>query len=439
MRQVLPGALAVAALALGAAACSNSTPAGSPVVPVPAQAVRAPGAIAAAGTGQSVSYALTQRSQIETWAGPSAKPVSSSASDTGTETDTMTPGGSGTFTLLTKTAMNSGSQVRFTLNGQTVANGGTSSEYFYADSYAGTDVQSGAGATYSGKDRWPDGELGVVFPLTAGSSWDSVGLDNSSIDTLQYATAKDGKRTGAREKGDFSQQPTGFYTGHDAWSVTPGAHREYAERFDASSRSSLAYELTMPGYSPERWSFGQPASGRIPVSVTGHGNAPFPQGTKDVPVWYPGGRLPANLIADRLTVMRGSVAPPAACKLSGKVPAVRETWSVLDPVAGGRSSGVNTYYGWSGSQPFPACVVESSTSELVANGIWYVDWLTGKPYYRESDTLLEVRTGGAAQAVRPGAGAPARAWFGLPLEARQHALAAHLAAVRLALGRAPGS
>jgi len=391
MRNVSSGIAAVVVLALGLGACSGSQTAGSAVVPS-AQGAGAPMMRTAGSSPAQTSYAVTQTTDTQTWNGPTGKPATSKTSDTGTASVSLSQstGTSGTnFTMTTNTSMKSGATEHFVLQGSLVYTGSSTDEYFYSDTYNGTDA-AGLGSIYSGKDTFPDGELGAVFPLSSGSTWDSTGNDKYSIDNTQYTGAASGKPVGDEDAGTFNQVFTGYYSGNDTWTNTQTKKREYSERFGATAPTALSYVLSLPGYSNEDWTFAPPSKGAITVTASAKGKAPFPTGAQSVADWYPDkGKLPNSLIVDRLKVMPGTVTAPSGCNLSSPVSEVQETWSILDPVAGSYSYGTNDYYGWSSEDGFPQCVAESSTQELIANGNWYVSWLTGKPYYVEKATLLE--------------------------------------------------
>ncbi|MBV8489179.1 MAG: hypothetical protein JO199_01525 [Candidatus Eremiobacteraeota bacterium] len=435
MRKATFVALLTAALAFGVAACSATH---SPVLPNAVQAPAAAGVDHAALRGDATTrtravYAIAQSDVIETWSGPTAQPKAVRTHDDGAVDVTMLRSGTD-FTMRTVTKMNSGSNEDFVMRGQFVASGRTSSEYFYNDGYQGFDASTRLGSSYSGKDRWPNGEVGVVFPLKGGSTWSSAAADNYSIDNIDYTGVKNGTKVGMQNTGEFAQQASGFYTGRDSWVNTSNGQQQFTERFDVASPTLLRYDLLLPGYSPEGWQFSQPQNQRIAVTVASTGKAAYPQGTKDVPDWYPGGRqLPANLLVDNLTVLKEQVTPPAGCKLSGTVQVVVENWHLLDPVAGSLSTGSNDYYGWDGAGTFPRCVVERTVHRLYANGLWYVDWLNGKPYYQETENLTEVMqpATGASPAM---AGSPSI----VPVAVRAQAIRSHLAAQALEWGFAPG-
>ena len=441
MRQVLVGTLISAALAIGVAACSGSQLTGSGVVPpagstmgAPAGATAGTDALGMSPSGQptrTATYAVTKTIDTKIWNSPTGSPRESAKSDTGTATVQMAiTSGTGKYTLKTHTIMSSGSKEAFLLRGDFVKTGNDRNQYFRSDEYRGTDTLSGKGSTFSGTDEWPMGELGVVFPLKAGRMWSSTGADNYAIDNVDITGTQDGKTVGNEDQGKFRQQANGFYIGEHTWTDTSTGNIEYGERFNVSSNTELDYTFLNPGYGPEIWKFSPPTSHFIEVNVSAQGKPSFPEGIKDVPDWYPGNHMPANLVEDNLTVLPNLVQAPAECRLDRKVQAVREDWMILDPVSGALSKGNNMYYSWSGA--FAGCIVEEYVHDLIANGIWYVGWANGSPYYEERGKTTELLT-----SLEPGAAAPdltaAPGWLGAPTSVRERVALQRLAAIRQTL------
>ena len=421
MSKTFVGRLASAAVCVSITACSGLHSTGAGAVPsVSSQSVSTGSDLSASastpGSGQA-RYSVTSHVDISTRSGPNAHPQTLQSSDSGHITIGMTVDGNGRFTLTTDQKMISGSSLKFTLHGIFVNSGNTSKQYFLDDQYSGADTTFGTSA-YSGTDNFPNRELGVIFPLRAGNSWSSLGDDTFTTENVD-SRVQNGKVESDRNTGRFTQRADGFYTGRDTWE-NPSSQVQYAERFDASSPSALSYTLTMPGYSPENWSFSQPASKTITVDVSGSGRSAYPKGTSNVPDWYPGGgALPGTLATDTLRVGNVTVTPPAACGMTRKTNVVEERFSLLDPVGGSTYQGVNRYYGWPARGNFPACVTLEYTTKLVANGIWYVSWKNGEPYYTEHGTSIQVLEPGTTAAV-PGMAAGSGSFVGTPAVAASH-------------------
>jgi hypothetical protein len=75
------------------------------------------------------------------------------------------------------------------------------------------------------------------------------------------------------------------------------------------------------------------------------------------------------------------------------------------------------------------------TRSLIANGTWYVSWMTGKAYYQESGTQFTVLTSIAGNAAANSA--RAASLFGAPIAVRERVAQSRLQSVRQSLGAAP--
>ena len=433
MNKVYIGALAVT-IGVGMAGCSG-TRTGAGALP-PSTNTAASGAIdtrpatlrRATISSGAIKYDIAINRRITTWNGPVANPRTVSVSDSGKTTVTLAfDKTTGAYVERTDSRMLSGSKAAFDLHGHFVKSGDTDSQYFDYETYSGTDMLFGR-STFSGTDTWPSRELGVVYPLRPGSSWSSLAEDRFATDTIDYSHNSQGRRIASENLGEGDQQADGFYVGHDRWRHYASGGLEYAENFDVSGPAALSYTLRMPRFAPENWAFAQPSGQRIAVDISSSGRSAFPKGVKHVPDWYSGnGQLPTALNADELSVGSSKVHAPMGCHLNRLVNVVTERFWMLDPVAGSYATSVDRYYGWPKAGGFPACVTEEYTNTLYANGIWYVGWHNGKPYYKERGTMLEAAL--SPSGVMPNVPTGPASFLGAPLAAREHLLQAQSRAI----------
>lgn len=431
MKKIQPAALAVV-VSLALTACSGARMSNGGPLPQTPGFDRSGAADAGSMTTSpaisngTLSYTTVTSTTITTHNGPEAPPRTRSLSDRGTTFLKLTVDKStGNYDEISDTRMDSGSKQHFDLTGLFVKSGATVRQYFSSLTYSGVDTLIGH-STFSGTDHFPNRELGVVFPLRAGAHWSSAAEDRF---TTEDANIGRRGRVVAENIGKGLLQANGFYTARDTWRNERGA-REYGERFDVTGPTALSYSLSLPNYAPEIWAFGRPAHSSIDVAITSSGRTAFPKGVRRVPDWYPGGSgLPSSLVMDDLHVGTSNVRAPAACHLAGMVPVVTERYSMLDPVAGVYATSIDRYFGWSKRGDFPACLTETDRTRMYANGIWYVSWHNGEPYYDETDTLVEAmnsKNPSLAPAVTAIGGA---ALLGAPMGARMHVTYARLTAL----------
>lgn len=435
----LASAVALAATAI-LVACSGGVPNQNAVIPAAGGAnipstesgllVRPPGPYAGpvvpVKSGETFSYDYSDTGANVTWSGPTASPVSSPVSDSGSISSVWAVDPKNKIYNATTTSTSKAGTVNVLSESiGFVKNGKNLNEVEYAYNIGNYDPATTV--EYSEIDTLPQTMQLLVLPLTTGAKWKSSPADIWSL----YETTTSSSYKYAQSQNTAAN---GSYTEQDEFTVAAGAASDdnYAETQVFGFTNPAVYTYSRPAEPSNQLTqtFGFPAGGKIKVRSSGVAPLPAPTGTVRVPDWYPGkGAVPKPAITDKFKVV-GPVAMPTACgSQKGKTATeVDEDYDELDPVSGYYlAENVQNYYG----KTFLVCLTYTSNYTTYANGLFY-NGTFGKPISQHTETYAEWQTGvkGASRVSRALAAVPAFATNVAPFhEARARAIALHLASI----------
>jgi hypothetical protein len=396
------GAIFGAAALIGIAACSGRSSTGEGGLPAvgqaPFQTVPVPGTSPTPPVTAPVTipYPYTNKWVTKTWAGPTAKPVSTKGKDAGVITVK--------FALKKKTGIydvletikskygpveNLDSAIGFLAHGGGIAQIILSDDYTYVD----------GPFSETGMDTYPKGQNSFDFPLTTGNHWSAAALHTS-----YYNEYLSGKGSFA-ENGAFTEGNKGTYTSQTSFSSLGRSKIQdnYASTTQVQLGKPSVYTLSerAAGYNELTQTFELPSGGDIDVRSQGRKPLPVRRGTVKVPDWYPGsGALPSTFYSDLFDVIGTAKMPPACGSRAGASSTeVEEKFENLDPVQGFYDTYDAFYYlaRLAKGQYWFACIVEKYTDETYANG-WAMsagDW--GKLSYQQVGTEILIASGAKSQ------------------------------------------
>ncbi|HZV76234.1 MAG TPA: hypothetical protein VFF63_00590 [Candidatus Babeliales bacterium] len=369
------GAVVVAALFIGIAACSSRTSGGSAPLPPMGQGPFAR-EIAPNATPTppitapvTIDYPYTNTWTTKTWSGPTAKPSSAPGSDTGVIAVKFALNRkTGIYDVLETIKSKLGyveeldSAIGFLRHGSGIAQIILSDDYSYVD---GPFLETGM-------DTYPYGQNSFDFPLTKGNKWSAA-----AGHTSYYNEHQSGKGSFS-ENVAFTEAADGTYAGQTSFSSL--GHNKIQDNYDSTTNVAIkrpsVYTLSerAAGYNKLKQIFELPSHGYIEVQSKGQKPLPIGPGTVKVPDWYPGhGALPKVFYSDDFSVT-GSATMPSSCgSWKGKSSSeVIERFANLDPVQGF----YNTYTTWyyltqlKTGQFWFACILEKYENDTFAN-----DWV----------------------------------------------------------------
>jgi hypothetical protein len=317
----------------------------------------------------TIPYPYTNTWVTKTWAGPTAKPVSTKGSDSGVTTvkfalDKKT----GIYGVLERIKSKSGyvEDLHSAIAFAPYRGSSGIAQIILSDNY--TFVEGPFSET--GTDTYPDGQNSFDFPLTPGRRWSAAANHTSYVneglsgkgafsENIAYTEAADGtyqNQTSFSSLGHFKNQDN------------------YASTTNVVLGAPSTYTLSEPaaGYNKLTQVFDLPNGATIDVRNEGHKPLPLPPGTTKVPDWYPrDGALPKTLYSDRFEALGYNYAPPTCGSWSGQsANVVIEKFANLDPVQGFYNTYEAQYYLFevASGQYWFACIIENYTNRTYANG-----------------------------------------------------------------------
>ena len=375
MRRKHLGTLAsasVLAVLVVAAGCSAGTHApGSALLPnaggsAPASFAQATPPVTAPVT---IPYPYTETYATTTWAGPTAKPVTTNGSDDGTITvkfklDPKT--GNYLVPEIIKSKLGYKEVLDSTIGFLPVPSGGIA-QVILSDNYTFAEGPF----TETGMDTYPQGEAAPYFPLKPGRTWSSAANHTSFYD--EVLTGK-----GAFEENVSTNAfANGTYTGQTSFSSTHGFKNQdnFASTTSVTLSGSSTYTLAMPAahYNLLTQVFYPPNGNKVAVTSFGVKPIPYKPGTVVLPAWYDLSALGNVLYADDWRVVGKATMPPDCGNRTGQASTlVTEASFDVDPVQGTNDAYVAKYYmaSLAQGQYWFACIVENFTDTTYAN-----DWV----------------------------------------------------------------
>lgn len=400
------GAILSAAALIGIAACSGRSSTGEGALPAANQASFHNPLVPAASPTPPVTapvtipYPYTNKWVTKTWAGPTAKPVSTKGSDAGVTTVKFALNKkTGIYSVLERIKSKYGSVENLDSAIGFLRHHGGIAQIILSDDYnyvAGTFSETGM-------DTYPQGQNSFDFPLTTGRRWSAAALHTSYVNEYQSGKGSFAENTAYTEgaKGTYDSQTNFSSLGRSK------IQDNYASTTKVLLGSPSVYTLSEPaaGYNKLTQFFEVPSQGYIAVRSQGHKPLPKRRGTVSVPDWYPGqGGLPKTFYSDRFAVV-GAAKMPSSCgsRAGTSSTQVNERFENLDPVQGFYNTYDAFYYlaRLAKGQYWFACIVENYTNRTYANG-WAMsagDW--GKLSSQQIGTEILIATGAKGLALSP--------------------------------------
>jgi hypothetical protein len=366
------GALFGAALLIGIAACSGHAPDGNSALPPVGQEMLRNPSPGSAPTPPvtapvTIRYPYTNDWTTKTWAGPTAKPVSTKGTDDGVTTvkfalDEKT----GIYDVLERIKSKTGYVENLDSAIGFLRHDGGIAQIILSDSFSY--VQGPF--TETGMDTYPNGENSFDFPLTKGRRWSAAAGHTSYVNESLAGKGAFEENVSDTERAD------GTYSAQTSFSNLGNSKIQdnYASTTHVSLDRPSVYTLSerAAGYNKLTQVFELPRAGHIDVKSEGREPLPFKRGTVKIPDWYPGhGALPDALYADNFDVVGPAKMPPdCGSHAGGSSTEVIERFANLDPIQGF----YNTYETWyylaklAKGQYWFACIVESYENRTYANG-----------------------------------------------------------------------
>lgn len=403
------GAIFGAAALIGIAACSGRSSSGEGALPAvgqaPFQTAPVPGTSPTPPVTAPVTipYPYTNKWVTKTWAGPTAKPVSTKGSDVGVTTVKFALNKkTGIYDVLERIKSKYGLVENLDSAIGFLAHRGGIAQIILSDDYTVVDGPF----SETGMDTYPRSENSFDFPLTTGRRWSAAALHTS-----YYNEYQSGKGAFAQNTAD-TEAANGTYGGQTSYSSLGRSKIQdnYASTTQVSLDKPSVYTLSerAAGYNQLTQTFELPNGGYIDVRSSGHKPLPVRRGTVKVPDWYPGhAALPSTFYSDNFDVV-GTAKMPSSCGSRAGAPSteVTENFENLDPVQGFYDTYEAFYYlaRLAKGQYWFACIVEKYRNETYANG-WAMsagDW--GKLDYQQIGTEILIASGAKGQtlALTPG-------------------------------------